>query len=43
VKYTVPQAPTYSSEDVLVLDGEQKGIALMVREKADDEVVAVSS
>jgi len=39
----VPQEPKYSGEEVLVLHGKQKGIILLVREKPEDEMIAVSS
>jgi transcription elongation factor SPT5 len=44
VKYITPQEPKFSGEEVLVLDGKQKGMVLLVREKPDiDEMIAVSS
>ncbi|KAF8957531.1 hypothetical protein BDZ97DRAFT_1906781 [Flammula alnicola] len=43
-RYIMPQRPTYSGEEVLVLAGKQKGRALVVREKPeeDDKKVVVS-
>lgn len=43
VKYIIPHEPKYSGEEVLVFGGKQKGMVLLVREKPEDEMIAVSS
>lgn len=41
-RYVIPLKPTYTGEEVLMLEGKQIGVPLVVREK-DDERVVVSS
>ena len=36
-RYIRPQRPTYTGEQILVLDGKHKGMVMVVREKPDEE------